>query len=35
MERENFKCYIDNYINELKLAVRQPILERDVGEVDS
>ena len=34
MERENFKCYIDNYINELKLAVRQPILERDVGEVD-
>ena len=34
MERENFKCYIDNYIDELKLAVRQPILERDVGEVD-
>ena len=34
MERENFKFYIDNYIDKLKLAVRQPILERDVGEID-
>ncbi|WP_172369403.1 heptaprenyl diphosphate synthase component 1 [Sporosarcina jiandibaonis] len=34
MERENINCYIDNYIGELRHAVRQPILERDVGDVN-
>ncbi|QUW22108.1 heptaprenyl diphosphate synthase component 1 [Sporosarcina sp. Marseille-Q4063] len=34
MERENINYCIYNYIDELRLAVRQPILERDVGDVD-
>ncbi|WP_210469193.1 heptaprenyl diphosphate synthase component 1 [Sporosarcina sp. 6E9] len=34
MERENINYCINNYIDELRLAVRQPILERDVGSVD-
>lgn len=34
MERENINYYMNNYIEELRLAVRQPVLERDVGDVD-
>jgi heptaprenyl diphosphate synthase len=34
MERDNINYCINNYIDELRFAVRQPILQRDVGGVD-
>ncbi len=33
MEKHNIKQIIDNYINDMKRAVRHPLLEKNIGEV--